>query len=229
MKQAFQSISAAGLSLALIWGLSCGPSRWKLFTTPDRIRTVEGYASLRIQTEEGASRTKFSFVFSLPQRGHIEVSDFLGRTIYQILVLPEKAFFVVPSRKLYWTGREENIIEKFLGFRLSMEEAVRFLTGQWHHSSLPGSPADWTFQYDENGRVVSGKRDGLCFVIEEFLGDSNQVQSLTFSHSLSRGSLKILQLQFNQEVIPDVFSYDFTERYSETSWEHIRDLLNHAD
>ncbi len=229
MKKYFKPGPAAGVIFLISLFLSCGPSRLQVSADGGRIQALEGYASLRITAEEGSSRTKFSFVFLLPHHGHIEVSDFLGSSLYQILVLPDKAYFVVPSKKIYWPSREEEIIEKFLGFRLNLAEAVRFLSGRWGHSLLPGTLSGWTFQRDETGRVVSGQRGDLFFVIEDFVNNSSQMKSMVFSHSFSSGRLKILQLKYNPEVRPGIFSADFLSDYSETSWEQIRALINNAD
>jgi len=211
-----------------MWTSNCTPSRLSVSPVPPRIHALEGYASLRITAGEEASRTKFSFVFSLPRRGLVTVSDFLGRTLYKILVLPENAYFVVPSKKLYWSGREEEIIEKFLGFPLNLEEAVRFLSGRWDRSSLPGRLEGWTFQRDEQGRVVYGRRHDLFFSIEEFAEDSSQMKSLTYFHHYSRGRLKILQLHFNPEVRTGAFDSEFLNSYLKTDWEEIQNLLNNA-
>lgn len=229
MKYNLQFIPAAGLVLLMMWTLSCTPSRLAVSPIPPRVHALEGYASLRIAVSKEISRTKFSFVFSLPHRGHVTVSDFLGRTLYQILILPEKAYLVVPSKKIYWASLEEKIIEKFLGFPLTLEEAIRFLSGRWDRSSLPGSLKGWSFQRDEQGRVVSGQRGRLFFRIDEFVDDSSQVESLTYFHDHSRGRLKILQLRFNPEVRTGIFSADFVDRYSETTWEEIQKLLKNAD
>lgn len=228
MKKILLPALAAGLTMILLLSFNCGPAGLQFSAIPERIQAVEGYASLRITANAGVSRTKFSFVFTLPHRGRIEVSDFLGRTIYQIFILPEAAYFVVPSRNLYWPSREEEIMEKFLGFRLSLEEAVRFLTGRWQDSSLPGHLSGWTFRRDQQGRVTSGERGDLFFVIEEFAANSRQMRSLAFTHSHSRGRLKILQLQYNPDVLPGVYSPEFLEDYMETTWEQIRALIDDA-
>lgn len=229
MKQILKTIQAAGMLLLLLMILSCGPSRLRVSSIPEDITSLEGYASLRITADTGVSRTKFSFVFSPPHNGRIEVSDFFGRSLYQILVLQGQAYFVVPSKKIYWPSREEDIIEKFLGFRLNLSEAVRFLSGRWLVSSLPGTLADWTLQRDEKGRVVAGQRGDLFFTIEEFADNSRQMKSLRFTHYLSRGRLKILQLRYNPPVRPGVFSAAFLGDYTETTWEQIRRLIDNAD
>lgn len=229
MKQILKTIQAAGMLMFLLLILSCGPSRLRVSSIPEDITSLEGYAALRITADAGVSRTKFSFVFSPPHNGRIEVSDFFGRSLYQILVLQGQSYFVVPSKKIYWPSREEEIIEKFLGFRLNLSEAVRFLSGRWRVSSLPGTLADWTLQRDEKGRVVAGQRGDLFFTIEEFTDNSRQMKSLRFTHYLSRGRLKILQLKYNPPVRPGVFSDAFLGDYTETTWEHIRRLIDNAD
>ncbi|HEA65190.1 MAG TPA: hypothetical protein ENI02_03535, partial [Candidatus Aminicenantes bacterium] len=105
-----QSIKALRISLFLIVFLAifvlvrCRPSPVILLPLPSEIERMEGYASLRITGDQGSSRSKFSFLFQLPHQGRIEVSNILGRTLYQIIVTGDKAVFIVPSKRVYWQG-----------------------------------------------------------------------------------------------------------------------------
>jgi hypothetical protein len=89
---------------------SCRPSPVILLPLPSKVERIEGYASLKITGDQGSSRSKFSFLFQLPHQGRIEVSDILGRTIYQIIVAEDKAAFIVPSKRVYWQGRRNHPI-----------------------------------------------------------------------------------------------------------------------
>ncbi len=93
---------------------NCRPSQVLISPIPSDIKSMEGYASLRITTGQSAARSKFSFLLSLPNQGRMEVSDFLGRSIYQIFIVENKSYLVVPSKKVFWQGEEEEIIGKLM-------------------------------------------------------------------------------------------------------------------
>ena len=94
-------------SLPLFFIILCRPSRISLLPLPSRIERIEGYASIKVTEERGSVRSKFFFLFKLPHQGRIEVFHMMGRTIYQIIVNEEKAVFLLPSKKVYWQGEEE--------------------------------------------------------------------------------------------------------------------------
>ena len=191
---------------------------------------MEGHASLSISGDQGTARSKFSFLFQLPDHGRIDVTGALGRTFYRIVIRSGTAYFVVPSEKVYWQGNEEDIIDKFLGFRLSLAEMVHLLSGNWSEQewSSKGGLASWSFAKDQEGRIVSGKRGDLWFEIEKFIGNTAFARLLRFRHPLSTGLVRILGIDLNQPVRPNVFSTKFTERYQPKTWEEIQELLNHA-
>lgn len=208
----------------------CQPRPLSLSPIPSRIDRIEGHASLIISGDQGTARSKFSFLFQLPDRGRIDVTGGLGSTIYRIVIRGGTAFFVVPSKKVYWQGQEEDIIDKFMGFRLSLAEMIHLLSGNWSDremSNLEGLN-DWSLEKDQEGRIVSGKRNDLQFEVEDFIGDSPFAQSLRFEHPLNTGHVRILSIDLNQPAKPNVFSTEFTKRYQPKSWQEIQELLNHA-
>ena len=133
--QALKFSVSISLALALFVLICCRPSGVLLQPVPVNIDRIEGHASLKISGEQGSARSKFAFLFQLPHQGRIEVSDFLlGRTLYQIIIDGERAVFLIPSKRVYWEGGEEEIIDYFLGFRLSLDEMISLIKGKWEES-----------------------------------------------------------------------------------------------
>jgi hypothetical protein len=223
-----QSIKALRVSLFLIVFLAifflgyCRPSAVILLPLPSEIERIEGYASLRISRDQGSSRSKFSFLFQLPHQGRIEVSNILGRTLYQIIVAEDKAVFIVPSKRVYWQGEEEEIIQYFLGFRLNLYEMINLLSGKWEGEERNES---WSFAKDERGRIMAGQRGEFQFEVKEFLADTPFARILIFQHPLNRGFIKILRINLNQPLKKGVFSLSVLGKYERKSWIEIEKIL----
>ena len=222
----FAALAYMGLLL-----VGCRPSQVLLLPPPENIDRIEGYASLRISGEQGSARSKFTFLFQLPHQGRIEVTDIiLGRTLYQIIVDRERAVFLVPSKRVYWEGDEEEIINHFLGFRLSLEEIISLLQGKWEENRAEageeGEEGDWVLSRDEKGRILFGQRGSLRFEVREFISGSRFPQVLIFQHSSSSGRLRVLRLGFNRPFKKkDSFSLAFLANYRRVSWEEIEKIL----
>lgn len=217
------------ISFVLFFLVHCRPSRVFLLPLPSRIERLEGYASIRIAGEQGSARSKFSFLFQLPHQGRIEFSNLLGRTLYQIIVDASKAVFIIPSKKVYWQGEEEEIIRNFLGFRLSLDEMVSLLSGKWEDQEIgverERSMKSWIFVKDAKGRIIEGQRAEFMFKIEKFFADTPFAQLLIFQHPLNRGRLKILRISLNQPVKKEVFSFSILESYERKNWAEIEKIL----
>jgi len=215
--------------LALFFLVFCRPSPVILLPLPPTIERIEGYASLRITGDQGSSRSKFSFLFQLPHQGRIEVSNILGRTLYQIIVAEDKAAFIVPSKKVYWQGEEEEIIRYFLGFRLNLYEMINLLSGKWESEVMGdeglGNRESWSFAKDERGRIMAGQRGEFRFDVKEFFTDTPFARLLTFQHPLNNGRLKILRINLNQPLKKGAFSLSVLGRYERKSWAEIEKIL----
>lgn len=221
----------AGISFAgvLLFSIQCVPSRVLLSPVPSEIRSVEGHASLRIYGEDGTVRTKFSFLFLLPDQGDIVASNFLGQTIYRITITSDEAFLIIPSKKVYWKGREEEIIDTFLGFKLNMQEMISLLTGEWQELGLiqkDRKDQRWEFEKDQAGRIISGWRDSLRFEIEEFVNDSHLARVITFESMFTTGRVRLIKAAFNKPVRPESFSTDFLQQYRRKTWEEIQAIID---
>ncbi|UCE21828.1 MAG: hypothetical protein JSV46_06335 [Candidatus Aminicenantes bacterium] len=221
----------SGMSVILFLLICCRPTGILLQPVPANIERLEGHASLKISGEQGSARSKFTFLFHLPRQGRIEVSDFLlGRTLYQIIVDKERAVFFIPSKKVYWEGEEEEIIDYFLGFRLSLEEMINLIKGKWEGSTQAAgrdkNVEGWILKRDEKGRVLAGTREDLHFEVKEFLSGSHIPRILIFQHLLNSGRLKILRVDFNRPAKKkEAFSLSFLANYRRVSWEEIEKIL----
>ncbi|MBD3413309.1 MAG: hypothetical protein GF421_02630 [Candidatus Aminicenantes bacterium] len=227
-----QKIPIVLLSVSLLLLFCCRPSPVLLSPFPEKIRTVQGFASLKITGDQGFSRSKFSFLFQLPDKGRIEVFDFLGRTLYQIVIKETQAFLVVPSKRIYWQSNQKDIIDKFIGFRLDMTEVASFLSGQWSEleNKRGGQDKDfWIIQRDIKGRVTQGKKQGMRFQVIEHIEDTALIRSLRFHNRFQTGKLNILSIDFNNPAKKDFFSLSFVDGFERKSWEEIRTMMDHED
>lgn len=217
--------------LALFMLSCCRSSAVLLLPVPANIERIEGHASLRITGEGGSARSKFTFLFQLPHQGRIDVSDvWLGRTLYQIIVDKERAIFLLPSKRVYWEGDEEKIIDYFMGFQLNLDEMISLIRGKWEEKDIESGRVEnqesWDLKRDEKGRIREGTRGVLRFEVKEFLSGSRIPRILLFQHPLSSGRLKILRIDFNRPVNKSrAFSLSFLAGYKQVSWEEIEKIL----
>ena len=228
---AFRFSKITIILLALFMLICCRPSSVLLQPVPANVERIEGHASLRITGEGGSARSKFTFLFQLPHKGRIEVSDvLLGRTLYQIIVDKERAIFLLPSKKVYWEGDEEEILDYFMGFKLNLDEMISLIRGKWEGKDVglekEGNQEHWNLIRDDKGRILEGTRGILRFEVKEFLSTSRIPRILLFQHPLSSGRLKILRIDFNRPVnMNRAFSLSFLARYKQVSWEEIEKIL----
>jgi hypothetical protein len=186
---------------------------------------MEGYASLRYEGAHGSAKTKFSFLFVSPDRGRIDASDFLGRAIYQVIITDRQAFFVLPSKKVYWKDTEQEIVFRFMGFHLSLEEIASLLSGRWPGDEEKNPRTAWILLRDKQNRVVSGRRGELQFSVGAFVDNTGIAHSIFFSHPLNEGHIKIRKIGFNQPLNERAFATGFIQRYEEKTWEEIQKLF----
>lgn len=178
--------------------------------------------------DRGSARSKFSFLFYLPHQARISGTDLLGRAVCEIIVDEEKAVFVLPKKKVYWQGEEEEIIDKFIGFRLTLSEVISLLRGEWDEEGRTEGEKKregWSFKRDEDRRIVAGQRGEFSFEIKEFFSKTPFARLIGFENPLSRGSLKVLSLSFNQPLKKDSFSLSFLNGFVRKSWEEIEKIL----
>jgi hypothetical protein len=209
----------AAISLNFIFLVSCRVSPPTLAPLPSQIDRIEGYGSIKVTGSEGSAKSKFSFLFVLPSQGRIDVFDLLGRAIYFILIEDNEAFLVIPSKKVYWQGKEAEIIPKFFGFEMTLPEMVSLLTGKWENKE------EWALEKDSQGKVVAGQKEELHFQIKEFYSNTPVARLLTFEHPLSTARLNIIKVNFNPPSKQQIFAKDFMKDYELKSWPEIEALF----
>ncbi len=216
------------LACLVLFLAGCRPSKILLSPVPKQIQSIEGHARIWLTNPEG-SRTKFSFLLSLPDHGSIEVSNFLGQSLYRILITPKGAYLVIPAKKVYWQGAESEIMDRILGFPLDLNELIGLISGQWSsYLQEKLSASLWSFNRDAQGRIHKGHRGDLSFTVEEFIPDTPFPQSLRFEHPTNSGRLKILKMDLNRSFPQEVFDSDYIKNYTAKTWDEIQSLLNDA-
>jgi hypothetical protein len=215
------------LALAAAAGIlaACRPPAPRL-KPPADIHSVEGYASIRLEGGRGSAKSRFSFQVRLPSQGRIEVFDILGRVLFYLVFDGQESRFVLPSKKVYWPASSSEVVAKFLGFSLSLEEWTSLVSGVWPAAVSSGpEESAWTLKRDGRGRIVSGLKGNIRFEAKEFFAGSPSPRRLTFSGETSRGSLTMLDLRFNVDVRESAFSLDLPEVYQAKTWDEIERLL----
>jgi hypothetical protein len=191
--------------------------------------SMAGFASLRISSGQQSARSRFSFVFRLPGKGRIEVFDPLGRVHYQILIVNRLSYFVHPSKKVFWRGGDTEILEKFLGFPLQLNEVAALMSGLWPDDDPDESTTwqqSWNLERDKRGRIRNGSRGEFQFQVEGYFEPSPWVQTVVFFHAQTEGRVKILNIHFDQLAADEIFSTAPLNRFAEISWEEMEKLLD---
>jgi hypothetical protein len=193
---------------------------------PETVLSLEGYASLRLEGEAGSVKSRFSFLARRPSQGRVEVFDVLGRVIFYFVLAEPEARLVVPSEKVYWPASSSEVMEKFLGFALSLEEWMSLISGVWPAAASAGpGPAGWTLKRDGRGRVLSGGKGDIAFEVKDFFAGSPSPRRVTFSGRASRGSLTVLDLRFNIAARDELFSPAPPPDFQPKTWDEIVRLL----
>jgi outer membrane biogenesis lipoprotein LolB len=206
---------------AIVWLISCHPVNPRFFPLPPQVVSIEGYASLRLTRGGQTAKSRFSFIFVLPDRGRIEVYDPLGRTVSILFLDIEEAFLVLPPKRVYWRAGREEALAKLFGFDLSPKEITDILSGKAEEMS------GWDLERNGQGRIVRGRRDSLRFEVRQFFGQTVLPQLLALSCGGDKGSLKIIRLNFNQPLKGAAFELSFLqdEVYKPSTWAEIEKWL----
>lgn len=200
---------------------ACRPAHPVISPLPPRILSLEGHASFNLSRAGESGKSRFSFVFVLPDRGRIDVGDPFGRTISQLFFDREEASLVLPRKRAYWKASRAEVMSKLVGFDLSPEDIMALLSG--NAKRLEG----WTTEEDIRGRIVRGVRGDLGFDIHNFYGRSSLPTLIVFSRPPDEGRLRIHRLTFNQPLMGKTLLPPFLEdpTYESASWEKIEQWL----
>jgi len=196
---------------------------------PTRIDALDGYGSLSLRRESGSVKTRFSFRFILPDTARIEALDVFGRMLAVLIFKEGNSWLALPSRHAYWTGPEEELMEKFLGFGLKAGELARLLCGRWTEPGAPDGAGGWKLDRDVRGYVLGGERDGFRFEIGEFFGGASVPRTVAFSRDGRSGRVRVLKIQFNRPPRGDLFGPSVLKGLEAKTWPEIEALLQDED
>jgi len=217
-----------GVLVALLVSPACISRAPSIAPPPSHIEAMEGVGSITLRGEGGSSRTRFSFAFSLPSTGRIEALDPLGRAASIFLFRDGDAYMIVPSKKVYWKGPHEDLLERFLGSRLRADDMAGLLGGQWGAVGA-GALQDWTLERDASGRVPRGAKNEFRFDVPEFYGSTSVPRTIVFSDSGGSGRVRVLRIRFNRAPRPDAFDLSALEGLDEKTWAEMEAILNDED
>ncbi len=220
-----------GILLLLFAGLlvlssaACLGVRPSVGTVPPTVESLEGYASWRVERDGASARSRFSFLLVVPDRGLIEITDPLNRTVSRLVLNGETAYLVVPGKRAYWQADRREVMTKLLGFDFDPQELSALLSGR--ESGLTG----WRLETDDRGRVVGGRRGDLAFSVVDFFEGRRLPRTVAFSTGSTEGRLKVIRLRFNQPQKEDPFRLSFLndERYRAVGWPEIEKWLRNED
>ncbi|OGD18290.1 MAG: hypothetical protein A2W03_14230 [Candidatus Aminicenantes bacterium RBG_16_63_16] len=194
-------------------------------TVPPAVESVEGYASWRLARDGVSSKSRFSFLIVLPDRGRIEISDPLNRTAARLVLEGETAYLVLPGKHVYWEAGRSEVMTRLLGFDITPAELSSLLSGRAEELS------GWRLEADDGGRFVGGRREGLEFSVREFIDGGRIPRTVSFSNGTDQGSLRIIRLRFNQPPREGALRLSFLEdeRFRAVGWSEIEKLLKNED
>lgn len=228
--------AAAKIAFSVLAGLiaaavpACRP-RVLLAPVPAEMVSLEGHGSLKISLRGESGRSKFSFFLEPDRRGRLTVSDLLNRTLVVIYLVGPDAYVVPSSSRIYWKATPEEVVEKFLGFRLSLADIVGLFSGRWDGSRLGESQGSnsWSFERDGQGRAVAGRRGDFFFSVREFFSRSDIPRRLDFSSPLGEGRLTLLAVGFNRPASDGLFALAFLRTHAPAGWSEIERILRDED
>ena len=218
--------SLIGAAFLLALGATvCSRPAPKVGPVPPAVESLEGYASWRLVRDGAASRSRFSFVLVLPDRGVIEITDPLNRAVSRLFLDRQTAFLVFPGKKAYWRAERTEVMTRLLGFDINPAELAALLTGR--EPGLEG----WALETDAQGRTAGGRRDGLTFLVQEYFEASRVPRTLVFAVGDGRGTLRVARLGFNQPLREEALHPGFLDddRYREVGWPEIEKWLNNEN
>lgn len=225
---AFVSPSPRRLGLPGLLGLfavlaACA-GRAPVLVPPSRgVEAIEGFGSASMRGEDAAVKGKFAFLFRRPGLGRVEAVDPIGRTAFLMIFREDRAYFVVPGKKVYAEEAPEVLMKRFLGISLPPDEALRLLSGTWAGA---GAGSGWNVEQDEWGRIARGRRDGFAFTVLGFFPGAGVPRDIGLSGPGTSGRMKVLKLGFNPPPREAAFDVAFLRGYVLKTWEEILELLD---
>lgn len=210
-------------ALLITTALSACAGRRPVLVPPScGVEAVEGFASARIEGADAAAKGKFAFLFRRPGFGRVEAVDPIGRTAFLIIFRGDRAWFVLPGKKIYAEDGTTVMMERFLGVALAPDEAIELLSGTWAEK---GPEDGWQVKPDEKGRVASGEREHFAFAVRNFFSGGPVPREIELSGPATSGRVRVLRLGFNPAPRDEAFDISFLRTYAAKTWDGILELL----
>lgn len=220
-REASRRFRPAGTLVIVATLVSCAGRAPRLVPPSGGVEAVEGFGSASLQGTEAAVKGKFAFLFRRPGLGRVEALDPIGRTAFLVFFRDDRAYFVLPGKKVFAEERPETMMERFLGISFLPDEMLRLLSG-----TLPDEGGGWNVERDEAGRVVLGRKDGFTFAVREFFPGAGVPRHLGFSGPATSGRMKVLGLGFNPPPREGAFELPFLRSYALKTWAEIVELID---
>jgi hypothetical protein len=194
-----------------------------LVPPPGGVDAVEGFASASIAGADASVKGKFAFVFRRPGLGRVEAVDPIGRTVFLLHFRDDRAWFVLPSKKVYAEAEAEVMMRRILGVSLRPDDALALLSGVW---PADGGVGGWTVGRDAEGRVAGGERGEFGFTVREFFRGDGAPREIALYGGGASGRVKVLKLAFDPPPRDGAFDVTFVGRYAAKTWDEILDIID---
>jgi len=210
---------------------ACAKGPPKLSPVPDRVESLDGFGSISVRGGEVTAKSRFAFVFRLPDEGRIEALDVLGRTMAVLIFREGASHLILPTKRVYWKGPEEELMDKFIGFGLRASELSRLIGGLWKDPPAGEAAPEsaWSIERDGQGRPFKGGRGGFRFETVEFFRGAAVPRTIVFSGPESSGRLRVLKIHFNPARRGDPFGTSSLDGFREVEWAEMEAVLRDED
>ncbi|HMA53007.1 MAG TPA: hypothetical protein VKT17_01000 [Acidobacteriota bacterium] len=211
------------LSVALV---ACATRPPRLVPPSAGVASVEGFGSASIAGAEASIKGKFGFVFRRPGLGRVEAVDPIGRTAFLIIFRGDRAWFVLPGRKVYAEDEAGLMMERFLGVALLPDEAVGLLSGTWEAAAKTEDGNGWAVDRDADGRIARGVRGGFSFTVRAFFPGDGVPREIGLEGPATSGRVRVLKLGFNPPPREEAFEVAFLRAFAPKTWPEILELID---
>jgi outer membrane biogenesis lipoprotein LolB len=215
--------SRLALLLAILGAASCAGRPPILVPPPSGVDAVEGFAAASIAGAEASIKGKFAFLFRRPGLGRVEAVDPIGRTAFIIHFREGRAWFVLPSKKVYAEDDAEVMMRRFIGIALRPDDTLSLLSGIWPEG---GEAGGWSVARDGQGRVAGGERDGFGFKVRDYFRGGAAPRQVEVSGAGTAGRIKVLKLAFNPAPRDEAFDTAFLARFAAKTWDELMELID---
>lgn len=199
---------------------SCRPSPPNTIS-PAEINNLEGQASFFIRSPERQGRLRLGFLFSLPDKVRLELSNPFGGLESLIWLNGPEATLYLAREKVFWRGDSLVITTDVFGQQLKPEELIRIFAARWSELELENG---WSLSRDEKGQIIAGEKGAFKFAIKEYFAFSVFPRTVYFDYQGYSVRVRLKKLGFNRSGQENLFNPKLPTGSREKSWEEISGL-----